>query len=244
VSSLREGPQESSLERRTLFRGDAIVPIVHTRPDGMPIAGVVLHPDIMGIRPLFDDMALRLASHGFAVAMIEPFARKSEAERASSDVATRMGWASGLDDDDVLGDLSAAADLLVVDDGVSSIGVLGFCMGGMYALKAAATDRFDRAVAFYWMIRLPAGWQGPGQAAPLDTAADVCPTLAIFGSIDAMTPAADIDALRAAWAGRDDCEIVVVEGADHGFVHDPDRPAHRPDDAAALWTRTLAFLGD
>ena len=52
----------------------------------------------------------------------------------------------------------------------------------------------------------------------------MCPTLAIFGSADPWTPAADIDALRAAWSDRPDCEIVVVEGADHGFVHDPDRP--------------------
>jgi carboxymethylenebutenolidase len=230
---LREGQQETSIERRTLFRGDAIVPVVHTRPDGMPAAGVVLHPDIMGVRPLFDDMATRLASHGFAVAMIEPFARRAEAERVSTDVATRMSWVATLDDD---------ADLLVVDDGVSTVGVLGFCMGGMYALKAAATDRFDRAVSFYGMIRLPDGWRAPGQRDPLDTAAEVCPTLAIFGSADAMTPAADIEALRAAWAGRDDCEIVVVEGAEHGFVHDPDRPAHRADAAAELWPKAMAWL--
>jgi carboxymethylenebutenolidase len=242
VAMLRPGPEETSSEPRTLFRGDALVPVVHARPDGMPVAGVVVHPDIMGLRPLFEDMAARLASHGLAVAVIEPFARRSESERATSDVATRMGWAADLDDEDVLGDLSAAADLLVVDDGVTSVGVLGFCMGGLYALKAASTERFDRAVSFYGMIRLPDAWQGPGQRSPLETAADVCPTLAIFGSVDAMTPASDIDALRAAWSGRDDCEIVVVEGADHGFVHDPDRPAHRADDAAALWPRAIAWL--
>jgi carboxymethylenebutenolidase len=244
VAMLREGTEETSSETRTLPRGDALVPVVHTRPDGMPVAGVVLHPDIMGIRPLFEDMARRIASHGFAVAVIEPFARRSESERSSADVATRMGWASGLDDEDVLGDLSAAADLLVVDDGVTTVGVLGFCMGGLYALKAAATDRFDRAVSFYGMVRLPETWEGPGQRQPLETAADVCPTLAIFGSADGMTPAADIDALRAAWSGRADCEIVVVEGAEHGFVHDPDRPAHRADDAAALWPRAIKWLAD
>ena len=92
-------------------------------------------------------------------------------------------------------------------------------------------------------IRLPETWKGPGQRAPLDTASEVCPTLAIFGSVDALTPAADIEALRHAWSGRDDCEIVVVEGADHGFVHDPDRPAHRADDAAELWPRAIAWLG-
>ena len=65
---LRPGPEETSIETRTLYRGDALVPVVHARPDGMPVAGVVLHPDIIGLRPLFDEMATRLASHGFAVA--------------------------------------------------------------------------------------------------------------------------------------------------------------------------------
>jgi carboxymethylenebutenolidase len=242
VAMLREGPEETSIESRTLFRGDALVPVVHARPDGMPAAGVVLHPDIMGLRPLFETIAERLASHGLAVAAIEPFARKSEAERAASDVATRMGWVAELEDDDIVGDLSAAADLLVIDDGVTSVGILGFCMGGMYALEAAATERFDRAVAFYGQLRLPAAWQREGKRSALDTAADVCPTLAIFGSGDPMIPPDDIAALRAAWAGRTDCEIVVVEGAEHGFVHDPDRPAHRADDAATLWARAVAWL--
>jgi len=68
------------------------------------------------------------------------------------------------------------------------------------------------------------------------------PTLAVFGSADPWTPAADIDALRLAWNGRDDCEIIVVEGAEHGFVHDSERPAHRPDDAAEMWNRALAWV--
>ena len=55
-------------------------------------------------------------------------------------------------------------------------------------------------------------------------------------------PPADIEALRAAWADRPDCEIVVYPDADHGFVHDPERPAHRADDAADAWRRALAFL--
>ena len=50
----------------------------------------------------------------------------------------------------------------MVDDDVSEVSVLGFCMGGMYALKAAATDRFDRAVSFYGMVRVPERLEGPG----------------------------------------------------------------------------------
>jgi carboxymethylenebutenolidase len=243
MAALREGSESVEVEQRVLLVDGAEVPVVHARPEGMPRAGVVLHPDIMGNRPLFDDMARRLASHGLAVACVEPFARVAADTRAAAvDGMARFGWIGGLDDDTQLGDLAAAADLLVVEDDVARVGIVGFCMGGFYTLKAAATDRFDCAVAFYGMIRVPDAWRGPAQASPLDTASEVCPTLAIFGSADQWTPPADIEALRAAWAGRDDCEIVVVEGAEHGFVHDPDRPAHRADDAAALWERTLTHL--
>jgi hypothetical protein len=36
---------------------------------------------------------------------------------------------------------------------------------------------------------------------------------------------------------------VRYEGADHGFVHAPDRPTHRADDAADAWRRAIAHLG-
>jgi carboxymethylenebutenolidase len=109
----------------------------------------------------------------------------------------------------------------------------------MYALKSAAVGRFDRVAAFYGMIRVPDAWSGPGQGQPLDAvaargAADV---MAIIGTVDVWTPPEDVDALEALGAN-----VVRYDGADHGFVHDPDRPAHRPDDAADAWQRVLAFL--
>src|SRR4029453_18323636 len=107
----------------------------------------------------------------------------------------RMGYVSQLDDDLQIADLVTSADWLSEHDGVDRVHVMGFCMGGMQTLKAAATGRFGRAVAFYGMVRLPEGWPGPKMRQPLETAGEVCPTLAIFGGADAMTPAADIEAL-------------------------------------------------
>ncbi len=239
---LVEGPESATLEHVVLDRDGVAVPVTHARPDGMPVAGIVLHPDIMGNRDLFDDMALRLATHGFAVACVEPFARVAAAERDAAEPMARMGWIPALDDANQLGDLEAAANYLMVHDDVSSVGLLGFCMGGCYVFKSAHSEWFDRAVAFYGMVVLPEGWRGPAVAEPLATLADACPTLAIFGSADTYTPAADIEALRRAWQHRSDCEIVVIDGAEHGFVHAPERPAHRPDDAARLWQRTLEWL--
>jgi carboxymethylenebutenolidase len=243
VAELAVGTQEVDVEHITLKGSDgALVDAVHARPDGLPQSGIVLHPDIMGLRPLFDDLCRRLATHGFAVCAPEPFARAPADVLTAEEPSARMAYAKELDDELQLGDLEAAADYLVIHDDVSEVAVIGFCMGGMQVLKVAATGRFDRAVAFYGMIRVPDDWVGPKTLQPLDTAADMCPTLAIFGGLDRYSPEQDIEALRAAWANRPDCEIVVYPEADHGFVHAPERPAHRADDAADAWRRALKFL--
>lgn len=203
------------------------------RPTAEPRRGVVVIPDIMGLRPLFDDLCARLAAdHGWAVCALEPFAGKEDLpldDRLARGVA-------GLDDERVLADTAAAAAEL----GTERTAVLGFCMGGMYTLKASGTGRFDRAVAFYGMVRLPDAWRGGGQGEPLDylSRPGRCPVLAIIGGRDQWTPPDDVAAL----AALPEVEIAPYPDADHGFVHDPSRPAHRPDDAADAWRRVAAFL--
>ena len=63
--------------------------------------------------------------------------------------------------------------------------------------------------------------------------------LAIIGTLDAFTPPVDVDDLEATGA-----TVLRYEGAEHGFVHDASRPAHRPDEAADAWRRAAAFLTD
>jgi len=230
-----------TVEAVTLSLDAVDVPAVHARPDGMPRAGVVLHPDIAGLRPLFDDIARRLATHGLSVCAVEPFAGIPSDERVTTE--QRFAHVADLSDQQQLEMLSSAADLLVIEDGVSRVSVVGFCMGGLYAFKAAAADRFDAAVSFYGMLRTPPDWQGAGHSIePLAVAEQMCPTLAIFGSADPYTPPEDIAALRTAWRDRHDCEIVVIDDAEHGFVHDPDRPAHRPAEAAQCWERAINWM--
>ena len=194
--------------------------------------GLVICPDIMGLRPLFDDHVARLsADNGWTVCAVEPFPGREDMpvpDRLDRGVAS-------ISDDRILGDLVAAADAT----GCARVGVIGFCMGGMYALKAAGTGRFDRAVAFYGMIRVPQAFRGPGHGEPLDAVsrAEACPVLAIIGGQDHWTPEDDVDALRAAGA-----EVVVYPEADHGFVHDDSRATHRAADAADAWRRAIQFL--
>jgi len=242
MGALSEGPHRATVERIVLEVDGSSVDAVHARPDGRALGGIAMVPDIGGIRPLFDDLCRRLATHGLAVCAVEPFDRVPPDERAGLDVDRRMQLVAGLTDDHLIASLGEAADHLAAADGVHRPAVMGFCMGGYYALKAAATGRFGRAVSFYGMVRTPEQWAGPGHAEPLATAGQACPTLYIAGDIDPWVPHDDIDALREAWAGREDCRVLIYRGADHGFIHDADRPAHRADDAEDAWRHALAWV--
>jgi carboxymethylenebutenolidase len=242
MAVLVEGPHAVTLEAIVLEVEAAKVQALHARPAGAAFGGVVVVPDIGGLRPLYEDMCRRLASHGLAVCAVELFSRLAEDSGGSLDLETRKTLVGQLYDDLVLEDLAEAADHLAAADGVGGIAVLGFCLGGAYTLKAAATGRFERAVAFYGMVRTPPQWAAGGQHDALACVAEACPTLAIFGEADPWVSEADVEALRNAWSGRPGHKVVVYRGAGHGFVHDPDRPEHRPEDAADAWHRALAFL--
>lgn len=194
--------------------------------------GVVLFPDIMGLRPLFDDMCERLTSeHGWVVCAPEPFPGR---EHLSVD--ERLVAMGDLDE----ADLRTTAVLAADATGCARVAATGFCMGGMLAFKAAASGRFDRAAGFYGMIRLPDGWSGGTLAQPIDALAspDRCPTMAVVGTADHFTPPEDVAEAEALGV-----LVVSYEGAEHGFVHDPSRPAHRAEDAADAWRKVEAFLG-
>jgi len=196
---------------------------------------LVIAPDVMGLRPLFDEMAARLASEqGWAVVAVEPF------PGSIGDLALPDRLEHRIDTERLTTDLQLGADLAQERTGAAKVGILGFCMGGMNVFRAAGTGRFRRAVAFYGMIRPPAPWSAAGND-PLDTLAraECCPVLAILGGADHFTPPGDIADLEAV---GDHVTTQVYDGAEHGFVHDASRPAHRADDAADAWRRTIDFL--
>jgi len=190
--------------------------------------GIAMHPDVMGLRPLFDDHVAALASQGFTTCAIEPWP-------GQEDLSLEKRMEAPVDLERVLGDLKAAADATEC----GRVGVLGFCMGGMEAFRAAGTGRYHRAVAFYGMIVPPEAWRVPGRD-PLDMLRkpEACRTLAILGGKDPYTPPDDVNELRE----LSNVETVLYPEAEHGFAHAPERPSHRPDDAADAWRRATEFF--
>ncbi len=200
---------------------------VLTRPPGAAGAGLVLLPDILGLRPLFDSLCARLARE-WGVAVCAP--ELMPGTQSTADLSVRLGATRLVSDARRLADIVAAADAT----GCPRVVLLGFCQGGTYAYKASGLARFERVVAFYGPVR-PA--LGPAQEPALDRI-DGATVLALVGERDRLLPAADVDDLAATGV-----TVVRYPDADHGFVHDPARPAHRPDDAADAWRRCAAWLG-
>jgi carboxymethylenebutenolidase len=202
--------------------------------------GLVVAPDIFGLRPLYSDLITRLANEwNMAVCAVEPFPGRD----LGPDVEPRFAAVPTLDDERHLADLHAAADVLRTgtpdNPGVDGAGLIGFCMGGMYCHKAAISDVFGRIVSFYGMIHLPEAWQSPTQREPLDClrGGHADRVLAIIGEHDHYTPADAVEELAATGVS-----VVRYPEAEHGFAHDAARPAHRPADAADAFRRAHDWL--
>jgi carboxymethylenebutenolidase len=88
------------------------------RPPGEPTLGVVVAPDIFGLRPLYVDLCTRLANeNGWVVCAPEPFPG-----RQLGDVDERFEEVRNLEDDRVIGDLVAAGTATECSD----VALIGF----------------------------------------------------------------------------------------------------------------------
>ena len=86
--------------------------------------------------------------------------------------------------------------------------MLGFCFGGLYAHLGAARLGIDAAGSFHGTrIGSVAG----------EAARVACPVSFHFGDRDPVVPMDEVAAIRTAYGGHDNAEIVVHAGAAHNF---------------------------
>jgi carboxymethylenebutenolidase len=193
--------------------------------------GVVVLHEAWGLDDHIRGVCARLAREGFVALAPDLFDG-----RLARDVAEAHRLVAALEDARVLADLDGAVQALLCHAAVdgAKLGVLGFCMGGHFALVAGSRNRRIGAVVdFYGLFASP----------PLDPGALEAPLLAIFAEHDEFIAADAIERLRGDLAARaKPASVHVQPGVHHGFMNDT-----RPDrfDAAAAaqgWSRLLAFL--
>src|SRR5581483_3010436 len=131
-------------------------------PSGGPAPGVLIWPDIFGLRPAFRQMGKRLAESGFSVLVVNPFYRVKKAPTSSphadiEDPTTRealMGLAHTLTPETEVTDakaLTAWLDQQASVDKSRKMATIGYCMGGPLVMRTAAVnpDRIGAAATFH-----------------------------------------------------------------------------------------------
>jgi carboxymethylenebutenolidase len=210
--------------------------------------GVLMWPDIFGLRPAFRQMGKRLAESGYAVLVVNPFYRVKKAPTADAGAATPiaqlMPLAQGLNETTQMTDAKAFIAWL---DGQSAVarnrkmGTQGYCMGGPIAFRTAAAvpDRIGAVASFHGgglVTNMP-------NSPHLQTAKTKAQLLiAIAANDDARSPA-EKDVLKETFAKANlPAEIEVYAGAAHGWCP-PDSGVYNEPQAEKAWSRLLALYG-
>jgi carboxymethylenebutenolidase len=204
-------------------------------------AGIIVLPDVRGLHPFFEELALRFAENGVDALAIDYFGRTAGLGRREDDFeymphVQRTTWAG------VSSDVRAAAEhLRTQDEGrIDALFAVGFCFGGRLAFLTS-TLGLDLAgsIGFYGFPG------GPGRSdipAPLDMVDQIRnPILGLFGGADTAIPPDTIAQFDAALSSAGiDHRLVSYEGAPHSFF---DRKADEFADASArAWEETLTFI--
>jgi carboxymethylenebutenolidase len=130
--------------------GSCDAALIHPKGNG-PWPGVILFPDIFGLRATMREMAARLASNGYTVLVPNPFYRSSKApglpitlDFANADDRAKIAKVrEPLTDAAVMSDTSAYVKFLDSQATVNKkakMGVFGYCMGGPMTMQAAAAN--------------------------------------------------------------------------------------------------------
>src|SRR5271170_6523885 len=120
--------------------------------------GVLVWPDIFGLRPAFRQMGKRLAESGYSVLVVNPFYRVKKAPTADAGAATPipqlLPLAQALNETTHMTDAKAFVGWLDQQPSVTKnrkIGTQGYCMGGPMAFRTAAAvpDRVGAVATFH-----------------------------------------------------------------------------------------------
>lgn len=196
-------------------------------------AMIVIH-EWWGLNDWVKRQADSLAAHGYVVLAVDLYEGKVAAD---AEMAHQL--MSGLAEDKAIRTLRAAADFLRGREDVraQAVGVIGWCMGGRYAIRLAAADPGIRACVMYYgaPITDPAAIRGL-QAAVLGN----------FGGEDKGPSPEQVREFEAALrkAGKR-VEFKIYPGAGHAFANETNPwGGYRKDAARDAWKRTLAFLNE
>lgn len=211
--------------------------------------GVILWPDIAGLRDAYKEMARRLAGEGYAVLAFNHYYRSSPAPimQSMAEWRTPDGQAklkpmiAAITPAGTISDARACVAFLDAQAAVDrkrGIGTQGYCMGGPYTIRTAyaAPERVRAAASFHGGGLVTDAPDSPHRLLK-DTRASYL--IAIARNDNARAPG-DKDALREAARAAGRPAEIEVYNADHGWCT-LDAPIYDKGEAERAWGRLLAL---
>ena len=224
--------------------GSADCYFVHPASGTAP--GVLVWPDIFGLRPAFRQMGKRLAQSGYSVLVVNPFYRTKKAPTAADGAATPidqvMPLARSLNEQTQMTDAKAFIAWLDTQPSVArnrKMGTQGYCMGGPFAFRTAAAvpDRIGAVATFHGGGLVTDKPNSPHLQAATSHAQFL---IEIAENDDARSPN-DKNVLKDTFAKANlPAEIEVYAGAAHGWCP-PDSHVYNEQQAEKAWSRLLAL---
>jgi carboxymethylenebutenolidase len=210
--------------------------------------GVLIWPDIFGLRPAFRQMSKRLAESGYSVLVVNPFYRVKKAPTADQGAATAINsllpLAGALNETTHMTDAKAFIGWLDQQSSVAKnrkMGTQGYCMGGPMAFRTAAAmpDRVGAVASFHGgglVTDMP-------NSPHLQVAKTKAQLLVAIAANDDMRAPNDKTTMKDTFAKANvPAEIEVYTGSAHGWCP-PDSGVYNEQLAEKAWSRLLALYG-
>jgi carboxymethylenebutenolidase len=225
---------------------DGVADAYFVHPASGTAPGVLMWPDIFGLRPAFRQMGKRLAESGYSVLVVNPFYRVKKAPTAENGGRTPidqvMPFAQGLNETTHMTDAKAFIAWLDQQPSVArnrKMGVQGYCMSGPIAFRTAAAvpDRIGAVATFHGGGLVTNTPNSPHLQAAKSKAQFL---IEIAENDDARAPN-DKVAMKDTFAKANlPAEIEVYAGAAHGWCP-PDSTVYNEPLAEKAWARLLAL---
>jgi carboxymethylenebutenolidase len=238
-TTLGGNEDERMSEKHSISRGNVDI----VRPGRTPLPGYVAKPEWLsrapgvlviheagGLNDNIRDVADRFARAGYVGLAVDLF---SDGHRALCMLRVMVGALLRPLGSSGLHTLRASIDWLQHQPEVDAarIGVIGFCMGGGFALALACVERdLTAAASFYG-----------GNPRPISAMAEACPIVGSYPGKDPFTRGGAVKLEAALTRFGVSHDIKVYPGARHSFFNDRGR-AYHAEAADDSWERTLAFF--
>jgi carboxymethylenebutenolidase len=226
-----------------LETSDGDMGLYDVEPEGAAVGAVVVIQEAFGVNDHIQDVTRRFAAEGYRAVSPHLFHRTGDPVLDYQSIDKVMPHMGALSEAGLLADLDVTLDYLATQGFANtSIGVVGFCMGGTVSFLAASRYRMGAAVTFYGGGVAEGRF---GMPSLIDLAKDLkTPWLGLFGDLDQGIPVEQVELLRAATARASvSAEIVRYAEAEHGF-HCDARPSYHESSAHDAWRRTLDWFGE